>query len=107
MELMELFVEVFDLIATPTVLVALGVSALLILCRGLLRPIDRVVDTQWPDSESAMDAETARAVADYVSPVPLFGSGTEAAGHGLTDLDAPGEKASRTISKLARRQAAR
>lgn len=55
----------------------------------------------------AMDAETARAVADYTSPVPLFGSGTEAAGHGLTDLDAPGEKASRTISKLARRQAAR
>lgn len=54
MELMELFVEVLDLIATPTVLVALGVSALLILCRGLLRPIDRVVITQWPDSESAM-----------------------------------------------------
>lgn len=37
---------------------------------------------------------------DYVSPVPLFASGAEAAAHGMRDIDAPGARARRAIMKL-------
>jgi hypothetical protein len=40
------------------------------------------------------------AALDYVSPVPLFSSGAEAAEHGLRDLEAPSDKACRTIDRL-------
>jgi len=39
-------------------------------------------------------------VHDYVSPVPLFASGAEAAAHGMRDIDAPGPRARRAITKL-------
>ncbi|MBB5773758.1 hypothetical protein [Nonomuraea jabiensis] len=47
----------------------------------------------------------ARAVETYTSPVPLFASGTEAAEHGLADLDAPSLEAVRAIAKVDRRRA--
>ncbi len=37
---------------------------------------------------------------DYVSPVPLFGSGREAAAHGMREINRPGARARRAISKL-------
>lgn len=37
---------------------------------------------------------------DYVSPVPLFASGAEAAAHGMRDIAAPGPRARRAITKL-------
>lgn len=37
---------------------------------------------------------------DYVSPVPLFGSGAEAALNGLLDIEAPSPAALRIIAKL-------
>lgn len=40
---------------------------------------------------------------NYVSPVPLFGSGAEAAKHGLRDVDNPSPEALRAIEKLERK----
>lgn len=47
------------------------------------------------------------AVFEYNSPVPLFASGTEAAGHGKRDLPAPGPEARRKTRQLLRMQDAR
>lgn len=44
------------------------------------------------------------AVFDYVSPVPLFASGAEAAEHGKRDLPAPGPEAERKIRQLLKAQ---
>lgn len=44
------------------------------------------------------------AVYDYVSPVPLFASGAEAASHGLRDLTAPGDAAQDKIRQLIRQR---
>lgn len=38
----------------------------------------------------------------YASPVPLFGSGAEAAAHGMKDIASPGAKARAMIRKIAR-----
>jgi hypothetical protein len=51
--------------------------------------------------DGRIDAATYRAVADYVSPVPLFESGSEAAAHGERGIDAPDEEARRVIDKIA------
>lgn len=48
-------------------------------------------------SEAEIDAAL-----DYVSPVPLFASGAEAAAHGLSDIQEPGEAARRAIMRLDR-----
>lgn len=48
----------------------------------------------------AMTPETAEAVRDYTSPVPLFASGAQAAAHGLRDIDAPGPQARAAIAKI-------
>lgn len=40
---------------------------------------------------------------DYVSPIPLFGSGTEAAIHGLSGVENPGPDARAAIAKLERK----
>jgi hypothetical protein len=47
-----------------------------------------------------MSPETAEAVCSYVSPVPLWASGAEAAAHGLADIDAPGVAAQAAALKL-------
>lgn len=47
------------------------------------------------------------AVYEYSSPVPLFGSGAEAAAHGMRDLPAPGPEARRKARQLLRLVAAR
>ncbi|MFJ6140117.1 hypothetical protein [Kitasatospora sp. NPDC092286] len=38
----------------------------------------------------------------YVSPVPLFSSGSEAAAHGQADIDRPGPEADRLVDKIIR-----
>jgi hypothetical protein len=40
---------------------------------------------------------------DYVSSVPLFGSGAEAAAHGRAEIEQPGVQARRTIDRLTRK----
>lgn len=52
--------------------------------------------------EGRIDAATYRTVVEYVSPVPLFSSGSDAATHGQTGIDAPVEQARRLINKIAR-----
>ncbi|MEV0360670.1 DUF6283 family protein [Nocardia sp. NPDC050697] len=47
---------------------------------------------------------TYHAARDYTSPVPLFGSGAEAAAHGRTDLECPGPAAQRAITKITTRR---
>lgn len=47
------------------------------------------------------------AVYDYISSVPLFASGAEAAEHGKRDLPRPGPEARRKTRQLLRMQAAR
>lgn len=39
----------------------------------------------------------------YVSPVPLFSSGAEAAEHGMSGVDEPDERARSAVAKLERR----
>lgn len=51
-----------------------------------------------------IDADTAEAVRDYVSPVPLFDSGTAAALHGARDLLVPGRRARAMQERYARRR---
>lgn len=46
--------------------------------------------------------ETAEAVRAYVSPVPLFASGAEAAAHGRSGIDDPGPAAALAIGKIRR-----
>ena len=41
---------------------------------------------------------------DYVSPVPLFASGAEAAAHGLSRIDNPDARAKRAVVKLERKK---
>jgi len=48
--------------------------------------------------------EVAPETFGYVSPVPLFSSGAEAAAHGMSGVDNPGDDAIRAIEKLAARQ---
>lgn len=47
--------------------------------------------------------EVADETFDYVSPVPLFASGAEAAAHGLSGIDNPDRRAREAIAKLERR----
>jgi hypothetical protein len=42
---------------------------------------------------------------DYVSPVPLFASGAEAAAHGLARVEAPDSRARLAMQKLLRKRA--
>lgn len=44
---------------------------------------------------------------DYVSPIPLFASGADAARHGLADVDRPSAPALTAIGKLERKRASR
>ncbi|MFD7015863.1 DUF6283 family protein [Streptomyces sp. NPDC059928] len=49
-----------------------------------------------------IDVETHRATTAYVSPIPLFCSGHEAAAHGEAGVDAPAEEAHLLIKKITR-----
>jgi hypothetical protein len=53
-----------------------------------------------------MTVEAVEETARYVSPVPLFGSGREAALHGLRDVRAPGPAARKVIDKFDRTKGA-
>jgi hypothetical protein len=43
-------------------------------------------------------------VAEYTTTVPLFGSGAEAAEHGMREIENPGEKAAGVINKIIKKQ---
>ncbi|MFG2684312.1 DUF6283 family protein [Streptomyces sp. NPDC048392] len=52
--------------------------------------------------DGRIEPSTHQAVVDYISPVPLFASGNEAADHGQADLDQPTDEAERLINKISR-----
>ncbi len=56
-------------------------------------------------SDGSMAPADVEACLDYVSPVPLFASGTEAAAHGVADIPAPSPAAERVMAKVERRRA--
>ncbi|MFD5696530.1 DUF6283 family protein [Streptomyces lasiicapitis] len=52
--------------------------------------------------DGRIEASTYRAAIEYVSPVPLFSSGSEAAAHGQAHTDQSHEEADRLIAKISR-----
>jgi hypothetical protein len=52
----------------------------------------------------ALTGDDIDALFDYESPVRLFGSGAEAAEHGLSGVDSPDDRAVEAIGKLKRRR---
>lgn len=52
--------------------------------------------------DGRIDASTHQAAVEYVSPVPLFASGREAAAHGQASIDQPNDDANRLITKISR-----
>lgn len=50
----------------------------------------------------SIDLALAKEICEYVSPVPMFSSGTEAAVHGMRDIDNTSEEAERIKSKIVR-----
>ncbi len=63
---------------------------------------DHLLALRLAAAQGRISPETHQAAVGYLSPVPLFASGTEAAAHGLTDLDHPGPQARRLLAKLGR-----
>lgn len=51
-----------------------------------------------------MDPAELKATLDYESPVPLWDSGAQAAKHGLSEIETPGESAQRVMRKLTARR---
>jgi hypothetical protein len=51
-----------------------------------------------------LDEETAVAVMDYESPVPLFESGQDAYEHGVMDIDDPSQEACALVEEIARKR---
>lgn len=47
-----------------------------------------------------ISVETAEAIRAYVSPVPLFASGAQAAAHGMREILRPGPEARRAMDKI-------
>ncbi|MBQ0850234.1 hypothetical protein J8N05_18735 [Streptomyces sp. BH-SS-21] len=52
--------------------------------------------------DGRIDTVTYKAVVEYVSPVPLFSSGSEAGAHGESGIETPDERARRLINKINR-----
>lgn len=58
-------------------------------------------------SRGAIDESDYEAALDYVSPVPLWDSGAQAAAHGKAEIYTPGVKARTTIDRLERKRGRR
>jgi hypothetical protein len=56
-------------------------------------------------SSGEITAATADEIRHYVSPVPLFASGAEAAAHGMREIHRPGPGACAAINKISRNRA--
>jgi hypothetical protein len=74
------------------------------LCAGWLA-------THGPDNlialrlaSSMFDVEIMPEVWAYQSPVPVFETGQQACDHGKAEIDNPGAKATRTVTRLLRKQ---
>lgn len=54
--------------------------------------------------DGSISVENVEKIRDYVSPVPLWGSGKEAMDHGLREVDSPGLDAQKLISKFYKKK---
>jgi hypothetical protein len=72
------------------------------LCAGWCgtHDMDESLGLRMAASVGVIKLDDYDAALNYVSPVPLFSSGAEAAAHGLRDLEIPTDKARRTIDRL-------
>lgn len=75
------------------------------LCAGWVgcHDMDESLALRLACASGRIEGDDLDAVLDYESPVPLFASGAEAATHGLSELEAPGPDAVRTIRRLDRK----
>lgn len=64
--------------------------------------MDQSLALRVASAQGFITGETVAAVADYVSPVPLFASGAEAAEHGMREILNPGPEARAAAHKIAR-----
>lgn len=65
---------------------------------------DELLALRFAPLLGSMTGETVQATRDYVSPVPLFRSGTEAARHGLAEIEQPSLQAAVAMTKISRRR---
>lgn len=76
------------------------------LCAGWVgcHDMDNSLALRFASLHDTVDEAGFEAALDYVSPVPLWGSGAEAAAHGMAELESPGTPARRTMDKLRAKQ---
>lgn len=65
---------------------------------------DNLLALRFAEAAGRMNSEDVQAVIDYVSPVPLFDTGGDAAEHGRADIKHPHEQARATIAKIERKR---
>lgn len=65
---------------------------------------DELLALRIAGSVGSMTREDVRASMRYTTKVPLFDSGSEAAAHGMRDIEEPGEQASEMIQKIVGRR---
>lgn len=63
---------------------------------------DELLALRMAVSSGEITVDTADAIRDYVSPVPLFASGAEAAAHGMREVHRPGVAACTAMTKITR-----
>lgn len=77
------------------------------LCAGWVgcHDMDNMIGLRLAASAGMLSSEELELARNYVSPVPLFANGAEAAAHGHGEIANPSPAARRTIDKLERRRA--
>jgi hypothetical protein len=75
------------------------------LCAGWVgcHDMDQSLGLRMAAMSGLLAGEEVEKALDYVSPIPLWSSGAEAAAHGIAEVTEPGAEAQRTIGKLVRR----
>lgn len=76
------------------------------LCAGWVgcHDMDESMGLRFALAHELITSEDFVAALEYVSPVPLWDSGAEAAAHGMAAIENPDAKARRTIDKLTQRR---
>lgn len=76
------------------------------LCAGWVgcHDMDESLAVRLGSAAGTIGEDDLNAIRDYESPVPLFGSGAEAAAHGLADVPQPDAEAVAMIGRLERKR---
>ena len=65
---------------------------------------DNLLALRFAVIDGLITSDVAQSIIDYVSPVPLFDTATEAAEHGRAEIESPREAARMTIAKISRKR---